>query len=251
MASTTLRCEQCAFENEPERVYCHNCGAKLDRTLLPKAEEDRKHEAPEQARRRIKKITNPGSSPVTREIKALLTTLIWAVIVAALLLMARPPEGIPDAKKQLSSRLVQSDLMEAVESPVPRTLAFSEDDLNLALKQSLRGQDGGMLLKFERAFVDLKPGTVRVTTHRSLWGYSFYSAALYRVDMQDGQYRSKLIGGSYGRLPVHGAVMAYLDYPFRGLWSALKRQRAYLDRMQTITIGDGAVTLVSKGGAPR
>ena len=28
-----LTCGQCGYENEPERVYCHNCGTKLDRSV--------------------------------------------------------------------------------------------------------------------------------------------------------------------------------------------------------------------------
>ena len=32
----TLTCAECGFVNEAERVYCHNCGKKLDRSLIPK-----------------------------------------------------------------------------------------------------------------------------------------------------------------------------------------------------------------------
>lgn len=144
MPAVNLRCGQCGYENEPERVYCHNCGGKLDRALLPKPEDDKRHEPPEKTRKRIKKMTNPGSNPVLREFKALLQALFWGAIVAAIYLMAKPPNDVPDAKAQ-GGRLIQSELTEALDSPVPRSLEFSEGDINQALKQSLRGKEGGLI----------------------------------------------------------------------------------------------------------
>ena len=57
MATTTLVCKQCNFENEPERVYCHNCGAKLDRSLLPP--EATKREDPVIVQERVRKLVRP------------------------------------------------------------------------------------------------------------------------------------------------------------------------------------------------
>jgi hypothetical protein len=100
----TLTCGPCGYANEPERVYCHNCGTKLDRSLLPK-EDGRKQESVEKTRRRVRKMTNPGQdSPVVREVKAFFKTIIWAAVVAALILFALPPDGIPEKSLQLCQR---------------------------------------------------------------------------------------------------------------------------------------------------
>ena len=77
----TLPCEQCGYANEPERVYCHNCGAKLDRSLLPKTTE-KPPERPEKARKRIEKMTNPKSGGVGREIKALFKVAFFSALLA-------------------------------------------------------------------------------------------------------------------------------------------------------------------------
>src|SRR3954447_16074507 len=92
--SQTLQCKECQYENEPERVYCHNCGAKLDRSVLPKEEEVRR-ESPERARRRIMRMANPSSNVVKREIGALFKTLFFAVLAACIIQCLRPPDGIP------------------------------------------------------------------------------------------------------------------------------------------------------------
>ncbi len=249
MPAVNLRCAQCGYENEAERVYCHNCGGKLDRTLLPKVEEDKSRESPEKARRRIKRMTNPTSNPVLRELKALVTTLTWAAIAAAVYLMARAPDNLPPVKGVGDTRLVQSEITEAIESPVPRRISFSQEDINQALKQSLRGKEGGLIpgIKYERAFVNLHPGAVRVNNQQSLWGYPFYSSVTYKLKMKDGKFAPALIGGSYGRLPIHPEAMQYLDFQFKKLYAALKRERAYLDKLQNITASEGQLTLVTKG----
>ena len=51
----TLTCKQCNYENEAERIYCHNCGAKLDRSVVP--QEKKMEESPDKQRKRVKKLT--------------------------------------------------------------------------------------------------------------------------------------------------------------------------------------------------
>lgn len=251
MQGVNLRCEQCGYENEAERVYCHNCGGKLDRTLLPRAEDDKNRETSDKARRRIRKMTNPGSNPVVREFKALLTTLFWAAVVAAGVVASRPPDGVPDPKGAGLNRLVQSDLMEAFESPAPKSISFSQEEINAALKQSLKGKEGGLIpgIKFGRAFVNLYNGAARVSTQQDLWGFPFYSSSTYKLGMKEGKFAPVLIAGSFGRLPVHPQAMQYLDFSFDKLWAALKRERGYLDKLQSITATEGQLALITKGAA--
>jgi hypothetical protein len=67
--------------------------------------------------------------------------------------------------------------------------------------------------------------------------------------MKDGKFAPVLIGGGFGRLPVHPQAMQYLDFSFKKLWAALKRERGYLDKLQSITAAEGQLTLVTKGAA--
>src|SRR6266568_2439636 len=93
-----LTCGACGFANEPERVYCHNCGAKLDRSLLPVVEEDKKEESADAARKRIKRMTNPAGYSFGQLLKSLIFVLFWAVLAAAIILIARQPDGVPENK---------------------------------------------------------------------------------------------------------------------------------------------------------
>ena len=45
MTQTTLTCKACGYsKNELERVYCHECGEKLDRSHLPKKKDTSQEE---------------------------------------------------------------------------------------------------------------------------------------------------------------------------------------------------------------
>src|SRR3954465_14490053 len=111
----TLTCKDCGYNNEPERVYCHNCGAKLDRSVLPK-EEQLRRESPEKARKRIMKMTNPGSSVVKRELSAFVKTIVFALLAAILIAMVRPPETVPPMQSEAPARLLASDLSDLAQS---------------------------------------------------------------------------------------------------------------------------------------
>ncbi len=248
-SGATLPCEQCNYENEPERVYCHNCGAKLDRSLLPKGEES-KQEAPEKARKRIAKMTNPQSGWFWREVKMLFKVAIYAALAAAIILLVQKPEGVPDPKGESTMRLVSSDMMEALESPAPRPISFTEAEVNQYLKQMLKAKEGAIPgVQFMRAFVNLRPGVIRISSENSAWGYLVYSGVEYRLEVKDGKFISTVVGGNFGRLRVDPQLMQYADYAFQSLWGALQRERKQMDKMMSIKVEEKRIDLVTKGAA--
>ena len=247
-SSPTLTCPECKYVNESERVYCHNCGGKLDRALLPK-DDDRRKDSVEKARRRVKKLTNPGSNPLARELKALLKTLAWAAGIAALILIVRAPAGVPEANpNSLPTRIVSSELAEAVDFPQPRSLQFSEDEVNAHLKQSLRAQSKGGIYQFDRAFVNFDPGVCRITMQHSLYGYPIYVGSAYSLAIKNGKLAATNLGGNFGRLSIPPVLMQYGDLAFSKIWTAMQRQREQMDKLRDIRIGHKQIILVTSGG---
>src|SRR4051812_15730045 len=94
----TLECTECSFANELERVYCHNCGAKLDRTVLPRDEDEESQASRDKARKRVARMTNPARKKVVREMKIAAKVLGGAMLLAFCLQAAREPEGLPSKK---------------------------------------------------------------------------------------------------------------------------------------------------------
>ena len=244
-----LPCGQCGYENEAERVYCHNCGAKLDRSLLPKETEATKMETPEQARKRIAKMTNPKKSGGLGALKTAANVLIYSAILAALFLIAQKPDGVPEVSKELAQRFVSTEIMDALDAPQPKRVDLTEAEVNAYLLQQLKSKDGGVAgLEFKRAYVNLHPGVIHIGAEESLFGLPVFTGVLYRLEVKDGKLAPVLLGGNFGRLAVHPAAMQYLDFFFQKIWGLLQRDRKQMDRMQNVIVRQGAITLVTKGG---
>jgi hypothetical protein len=243
----TLQCKECEYQNEPERVYCHNCGAKLDRSVLPKEEQIRR-ESPDRARKRIMKMTNPAGSVVRRELGALVKTVICAVLVAMVIQALRPPANLPPAKSDALPRLIASDLGDLAESPVPRQGSFTEDELNNYLRTKTVSKSGVPGAEFKRIYLDLEPGTARIGVEKAIYGYSIYMGALYRVETNNGVFVPINIGGNIGRLPIHPLIMERVaPLMFGSLAEAMQREIGLLKKMQTLVIGKDQVVMTSKG----
>ena len=194
-----LTCEQCSYVNEAERVYCHNCGAKLDRSVIPKAEEEKGRESTEVTRKRITKMTNPSSGGMLRELKALVKTLAWAALAACLFLIAMPPDGVPENKREIAERMVNAEIMDAVAVPQPTALAFTDHEVNASLKQSLKFKEAMLPgVEFQRLYVQFHPGTVHAGLEQSVWGLPLHSGVDYQVPVVAGKVTPLIVGGNFG-----------------------------------------------------
>jgi len=250
-AAPTLTCKQCNYANEPERVYCHNCGAKLDRTLLPKEPAKVSKENQEKAAKRVRKMINPARGFFTNWHRALLNSLCAAVSVASLIQMSRPPAGIPSipTKEELLEvppLLEQIEELQLVQSPQTRQLP--EKIINLYLYSAIktRGDTSDDYFKFDRAFLNLDKDVVRFTAQESVFNYPIYAGAMYKVSIAGGKMVATNIGGNLGRLPVHPMIMEYCGSAFQSLWNALQREKSLLDRMQSIAIQPGVFLFTTK-----
>jgi hypothetical protein len=244
----TLTCPQCSYVNEAERVYCHNCGSKLDRSLLPKEDDKQTQESITRSRNRVRKMTNPGGK-AKQEIKTLFSTLAWAAAIAALILIAREPAGVPPASEDTIPRLISSEILDALESPQPRQMQFNEAEVNAYLRSSVKGKtkSGVPGIEFERAYVQFQPHACKVAMQQSLWGWPLHSGSIYRLEVKSGQFTATNVGGNFGRLAVHPLIMQYADVAFKPLWAALKRERGNMDKMQAVLVDKGRIVLVTKG----
>jgi len=245
-----LPCEQCEYVNEPERVYCHNCGAKLDRSLLPKVDE-KKQEHPEVAKKRIAKMTNPGSNWFSREVKTLFKVAFFSALIAAVYLLLQKPDDVPEPSKEPSGRLISSDMMEALSSPTPAAIAFSEDDINQHMKQAVKTQDTMVPgVQLVHAYVKCSPGVLRIFSEQSAFGYPLFSRIDYKLEVKEGKFTPTIVGGAFGRISIDPQAMQYADYAFGTLWTSLERDHKQMNKMQRVVVSEGRIDLVTKGDVP-
>jgi hypothetical protein len=254
MAAITnkLTCKQCGYVNEGERVYCHNCGSKLDRSLLP--EDKKSKESLEKKQKRIRKAVMPSRGFFAGFGKMLITTLLWSATTASVVEIARPPDGVPPMLKKedlLDAPLISNQLEDATLSTKQTMLTLKETDINGYLQNSIRQQSTGLIgdeLKFVRVFVTLNEGEIRITTQQSIFDYSIYGSAYYNIAIKDKKIQATNVGGNFGRLMIHPQIMMYADMVFKKLWDALSRERKLLEHFQSFEIHKDHIDLVSKPG---
>ena len=237
--TTKLICAECRHENEPQRIYCHNCGERLDRSAVVA---QRKVDDASETHRRLQKMMK-GPSRTRQNFFVASKLMLAAAATAGLVQMVLPPEFPPSLKVlapvQMDLELENAILKSAV-------LNYSQQDVNAYLTYRLAGKKKALnnpVLDFERAAVVFKEGTCVIGWERSFFGYPLYSRSSYRVDMNSGKISAVNNGGWIGRLPIHPAMMKFADIIFADLWSALDRERKLLTKMGSVAFHDGSVTI--------
>ena len=239
--TTKLICAECRHDNEAERIFCHNCGERLDRS--PVAAQTNV-EDPREAHRRLQKMLQ-GPSRTRRNFFVACKLILGAAATAGLLQMILPPDFPPAVKASLP---VQLDLELEKASSHPAVLELSQQDVNAYLTSRLSSKKKALtkpFLDWERAAVVFKDGFCVIGWERSIFGYPIYSQAAYRVDINAGKIVATNNGAWLGRLPLHPAVMPYANVIFADLWSALDRERKLVSKMKSVEFHDGTVTFTS------
>lgn len=242
----TLICPECRRENEPERIYCHDCGARLDRTALAKVAP--KGEDAKETQRRLRTMLDPQRAKMRHLFFKTSKVILGALLAAALVQMILPPDLPPRPKTGDFPPQINLDLENAVLNHQTAPMQYTEAQVNAYLASALRSKQAALskLLDFERAVVNLDENVCRITAERSLFGFSVYTSTAAKVTLQNGMLDATNVGGSIGRLPIHPLIMKYADPLFGDLWAALDRERKSVSKMGTMELHHQAVVLVPK-----
>ncbi|HVF72079.1 MAG TPA: zinc ribbon domain-containing protein [Chthoniobacterales bacterium] len=241
-----LVCPECRRENEAERIYCHDCGARLDRSSLAKIAP--KGEDAKETQRRLRTMLDPQRAKMRLMFFKISKLILGALATAAIVQMLLPPDVPPPPKTGDFPPQINLDLENAALNHGLPPLQYTEAQVNAYLGSALRSKKAALskLLEFERAIVRFDENICRVTAQRSLFGFSLFTTTSSRVTLQDGKLAATNIGGSIGRLPVHPLVMKYADPLFGDLWTALDRERKSVAKMNGIEFHPQAVVLIPK-----
>ena len=241
-----LVCPECRRDNEPERIYCHDCGARLDRTALAKIAP--KGEDVKETQRRLRTMLDPQRAKMRLLFFRVSKLILGAAATAAIVQMVLPPDVPARAKTGDFPPQINLDIENAAMTHGVAPLQYTEAQVNAYLGGALRSKQAALskLLQFERAFVNFDENLVRVTCERSLFGFSLFTATSSKVALQDGKLTATNNGGSIGRMPVHPLLMKYADPLFADLWAALDRERKSVSKMSALEFHREAVVLTPK-----
>jgi hypothetical protein len=241
-----LVCPECRRENEPERIYCHDCGARLDRTALAKIAP--KGENAKETHRRLRTMLDPQHAKMRLLFFKVSKLILGAFVTAAVLQMLLPPDVSPRVKSGEFPPQINLDLENAALRHGAPPLQYTEAQVNAYLGSALKSKQAALskLLQFERAIVNFDESVCRITAERSLFGFSLFTATSSKVTLQNGTVIASNNGGSIGRLPIHPLLMKYADPLFGDLWTALDRERKSVAKMSAIEFHPQAVVLTPK-----
>jgi hypothetical protein len=239
---TSVVCAECRHENEPERVFCHHCGARLDRSAV----KVRRDDVVEQ-RKRVKKLFDPQRARIKAAFLQISKLLIGAAVVAAIVELFMPPDLPAPAKSGVLASQIRLELEHAVSHPQATPLSYTQDQVNDFLTYSLKTKAKTLnepLLDFRRAVVHFQEGQCTVTMERALSGYySLYTSYSFMPTVEGGKIHLKVKGGHIGRMPIHPQLARFMGYLFLDLESALDTDTRLVAKMTTIEVHDKAVVL--------
>ena len=240
---TTVVCPECRHENEPERVYCHSCGARLNRSAV-KVHKDNVQET----QKRVKKLFNPQGARLRALFFKISKVVLAACVVAILLTPIIPPELPEPTKTAVLASQVRFDLEGAALRHHPAEMSYSEDQTNGFLIYALKTKQKSLdqpLLEFKRAIVQFREGTCSITMERSLFGYSLFTTVNLSPVIKAGKMEITNQGGRIGRLPIHPELAQYMGFLFADLQGALDREIKLVLKMGAIEVHDKTVVLTA------
>lgn len=241
-----LICPECRRENEAERIYCHDCGARLDRTALAKVAP--KGEDAKETHRRLRSLLDPQRAKMRLMFFKVSKLVLGAFATAALVQMLLPPDLPPRAKSGEFPPQINLDIENAAMNHNAPPLRYTDAQVNAYLGSALKSKQAALskLLQFERAVVNFDENVCRITAERSLFGFSVFTGTSAKVTLENGTLKASNNGGTIGRLPVHPLLMQYADPIFSDLWAALERERKAVSKMSAIEFHPQAVVLIPK-----
>jgi hypothetical protein len=244
-----LLCTECRHENESERVYCHNCGAKLTKTEpapIPGKTDDAETVA---TRERLRKMMDNRGVKTRQLVSKCAKLLLTACIVAALIQMFLAPDLPPTGKDLELGPQIGLDLENAILQHRGTQLTYTEDQVNAYLTGALKRKKTTLLdkpmLDFQRGIVHFDEGMFRMTMVRSCFGCSLYTSASYRVSLQNGKLSAKEEGGAIGRMPIHPELMQFANFLVGDAFKALEQDRKEVEKFTTIEFHPHTVVMTA------
>ncbi|MCX7869750.1 MAG: hypothetical protein N2322_07335 [Terrimicrobiaceae bacterium] len=246
-----IRCQACSHENDDTRVFCQNCGIRLEveGAKVPAAEPERR-------------IHISRKAPVRRQINwfrpawLLLRELLWTValgaILACLIQAMRPPDGVPPAvqPRPALASLLAADAQSAIASAYPRTLEVSEQAANNFLASRVQGVESSPLVlkaKLARTFASFGQGRAVFGVEQRLGGHPVYLRLVIRPVREGGRMRAVAESGSMGRLRVPSFLLPAFEKSFRPVFEALEDPISWLSQAEAISISPGVAVVSWRG----
>ncbi len=239
----SLHCAACGYDNDPTRVYCHSCGAKLERGASmapPPTGFTHPTDVLKAAKKRSPFAWRPALTALVRLV--ILGGMIWAVVLAFL-----PPHDLPAPvpPDQAVAERLSALVADSSSADGTRAFAVPAADVStwLASTVTLEAGDGG--LKPERVYFVPRQGYFRLGLETTVpMGLRLYFEGVY-APVRDADGGSTLAAKrlSIGRLPLPPVLDLLVRKQFESLRSALEVPLGQLAGADEITVSPDSINL--------
>ena len=239
-----LICPKCGNDNELGRIFCHQCGDRLDiSSIKPPSVAERK--------RRLFK------AEAIRNIRFLVNLVILGVLILVVALICLTPPVVPTQSS--NTELVASDTKRMELDRIGRgkkggQVTVTEAQLNAFFNQRpFRTATG--------AGIELTPIALRIHLNESRVQMEFLGATQFgsyfekklylayegQPILRAGKFGFKPTGGWIGRLPVHPLILritSFFESRFGRLFNEFSSEKELLDTLTAIDVTQESVTFV-------
>ena len=250
-APIQLTCPECRRDNEAERIYCHDCGARLDRSALANRK-SAKAETAEDLHKRMRGMFSQRRLRAKLFCFKTVKVILAACVAAAILEILIPPAVPPVVKSETLPPQINLSLEDLTESKQPKALQISENDANAYLANVIKHKKEKLnhpLLAFERAILGFSEGNCRVTIERSIFGYSIFSSGDYDVQITNGKVVATPKSAAIGRMAIHPSALPYTGFLFSDAAAVLDREHKLLNKLGSIQLHEKVVEISSPATA--
>lgn len=253
--SEEIVCPSCGFANETARVFCHQCGVRLPRTMSQMADVAKTNDQSKEKEKSILKGQVEKTTKVSFDFSGLLASVIASVIklvpiaavIAAGILVFRLPDGLPPvANKKSPQSLMMEALIQAAESgDYQGKVSYTETQINdyLAKVVQLEGKEISLLgqLRFDRTFVQLGENVFQIGLEFDVAGQHFVLRSEFQPVLISNHYALELRSSSIGCLLIPSVVIQSFFAWYQPVSQALQPQLKTLSQAQSIRISPKAV----------
>lgn len=239
-----IKCTGCGYDNDPTRVYCHNCGGKLERGGAPSPPPTGFTHPTD-----VVKMKRPRAAlPWGKYFGFLLKLGLLAAVIAAVVLALMRPENIPapvDGDENVAER-ISALVSDASGADSSRSFAVPVADVQrwLASVVKFRGTSGVVALDPRRVYLVPSDGSFRVGLEMCLPAEKSVFMEGEYVPVRDGAgYSLQPVGYSIGKLPLPVALAYPVERQLAGLRDALAVPLGQLAKASFIGIAPDSVTL--------
>lgn len=242
----TIECKACGHQNDLTRVFCQNCGVRLEKPApadasvapqagpapapTPVAAKSTPPKAPSASASTSAKPVKPSKPKiVTKSSKGdgpslfsilyhLTSSILFGAVVAAIIVGLRAPDNIPEpvAANTYAAQQSLQLIRNAAGNTFPETVKLPQLAANNYLAVNLPAVGGGknvgyLTFRFQRAFLIYGPQEFQFVSEVQSKLTTLYVGFRLRVDNEVAGTKITVVGGNIGRLKVPEFAVPLLE----------------------------------------